>query len=1556
LLLLAAIATLIWYLYPLLFQVRTHFISVPMHRYGEELPVPAVPYFETDHKQVVKAAREAGIDAKIQSEAAELAPFRDRIKDFRDYAGDVLVLYISTHGVTLYEKSEMVSCILCASSQRGDVDVVPIGEVIDALRECPAKEKILLLDAGHIRTAPLLGMLINDFAKDLEAAVLPKEGVKPDEHLWVLSANGPNQSSHLDPSRGRSVFSVFLERGLQGDADLDSSGLIDLAELTDFVRSAVQDWVFVNYGQSEIQRPQLLWGGSNNRNTTEGARRRMQDIVLARVPPAVAERESSEKAAPAADGQRADPAKAAPATSIHRPTRRDGRSLSGWNGASLAVGQPQAPAPPTAPAAQPADTSSSTPGAVGEPANAPAPAAEPGKSDPDGKPAPDKPADGASPAAKSDPANAEDAKAAPAKEQQQRPASPLELAWARHEQIAALDKPWSVIDFAANSWRYYERSLLDYDFDYRLGLTAGSFNEPSPLDRGLNSDEFGPLVGPDDGSLLKNALKVRNRAIYRAIDLVSWHAQASAYSAVPLKQFEPIDSLLRDLEPLERDLDALSDPSRSTTVAGRADLEARLKSSTDRASEALDRAAEAMQRHVNSLLPDDLDSRWHAKPREIQDLLGTALPDRKSRRELRQVWEQVGKSKAPAVERAKTIERAQKFAKAGSESNSRADLSARLQRAREQARLEFGLLQVMLGQERAEKELPGLADFNDVDTQGKDLKKFGARLKTFYRGLSKSIRDASATIKERELRLLRAYWDISADKDERSILRSVSWQLPVIKQIVLAGPQAPIDLTSESKSADFTLTVRGEGGVQGKMSIQPTCSNSQFTLRQLKDGTPQPGDAMKLSQFDLAADRPTELAYRVSWAEVTLDEPPSTIDFRVQAADQPAVEARFRVELQASPPKAIELVVAPTVAGDVPLGNVDNSDLVRDSSTGSSGTARSRSDLDSGFRRVEVYTFPGHKTAFDFKLRQYLPEARKVKWSLYAIADDDPKLIQDIQTRAPGIGTLKKAKELLNHGSIRKVIGDVPLELKPAARGAPSDSAQTIVWPEPPAPMPPAPPAAAPAPAADSGPKTTPISGGLVLVVQEDFAKDAQEPHPWITYVYVAPYFPEHYVVPTVNSDGKGKVTVRVARGDKAMPLDGKPIEIALEESPSIREQDFSKPTGKLMPGSNETVELEAVATGDGDAEVRLRVDGYPRTCICRIPVDVPSTRTVEQFERELTHLDITSPRPNRAYGKDDLVEVAIEATAPHKAFQPEDVGLDYLEVKLSDSEEVQRFYSDRDRTLELLDPTPGGPIIIETKVGDFTIDLGKHDLNKRAKIVATLRLGSLGGGPETEKSDSVECVFDTRPPEVQARDMSTTEGAKDFLEVEAKDVNPLGEVASGIKEIRFQYRKQRSDKAEPEEPISSPDSQSGKYRVPLKADWQIGSHDMVVWAVDNVKLESEPRSVQITVRQKMDAKPGKSGAKTATISGRVVLSGSPARIRNGQVGYVKGVGPAKSFEVKAPVADDGTFVIKDVPPGDYVLEATGSALGQRRETKAPLSVHMPDPAVDQKNKLIELK
>lgn len=183
-----------------------------------------------------------------------------RLEDLAQHsASDQVVVYLSAYAGTeqdgLFLLPADFSPIRPSSRLR-------LSEVLQRIRDCPARQKLLVLDVLWPAADPRLGILGNDAACRIAAEL---EAVKDPRRL-VLCAGSPGQIAQRCEPLGRSVFGYYFEQALRGDADgynqkRQRNGRVSVQELARFVRARVDRWAVFN--RQSRQTPVLLGDGTD---------------------------------------------------------------------------------------------------------------------------------------------------------------------------------------------------------------------------------------------------------------------------------------------------------------------------------------------------------------------------------------------------------------------------------------------------------------------------------------------------------------------------------------------------------------------------------------------------------------------------------------------------------------------------------------------------------------------------------------------------------------------------------------------------------------------------------------------------------------------------------------------------------------------------------------------------------------------------------------------------------------------------------------------------------------------------------------------------------------------------------------------------------------------------------------------------------------------------------------------------------------------------------------------------------------------------------------------
>jgi hypothetical protein len=128
---------------------------------------------------------------------------------------------------------------------------LPFKEVLAAVKDCPVKKKLLLLDLSQPCTAPRGGLLANDVPEGL--APILEAAVQSDSDLQVLTACSPGQVSLSSEEMSHTVFAYYIVQGLCGHADgclpnNPADHRVSVQELQSYVKTHVDRWAWHNRG------------------------------------------------------------------------------------------------------------------------------------------------------------------------------------------------------------------------------------------------------------------------------------------------------------------------------------------------------------------------------------------------------------------------------------------------------------------------------------------------------------------------------------------------------------------------------------------------------------------------------------------------------------------------------------------------------------------------------------------------------------------------------------------------------------------------------------------------------------------------------------------------------------------------------------------------------------------------------------------------------------------------------------------------------------------------------------------------------------------------------------------------------------------------------------------------------------------------------------------------------------------------------------------------------------------------------------------------------------
>jgi hypothetical protein len=264
------VALFVWIAIPT--PPRTAYVVLIGAKYAEDLDVPHNLYgwnsLQDLHKFALEKWRFLWWDKNLfqggdlQALTVKSKPhWADELK--KEHKEETLIVYLALHGGADGEGPYLIPDdyrIYLGPGEKQPADpLLRVSEVLKCFEQLPAgKKKLLILDATQVTVHWPLGMLHNDFARQLKEL---EERIKI-PNLMILSASAPRQRSWVSEEWGETVFGHYVLEGLKGAADRDNNGYVTALELATYVHDSVRDWVLAN--RDEKQTPEFLVSEGTN--------------------------------------------------------------------------------------------------------------------------------------------------------------------------------------------------------------------------------------------------------------------------------------------------------------------------------------------------------------------------------------------------------------------------------------------------------------------------------------------------------------------------------------------------------------------------------------------------------------------------------------------------------------------------------------------------------------------------------------------------------------------------------------------------------------------------------------------------------------------------------------------------------------------------------------------------------------------------------------------------------------------------------------------------------------------------------------------------------------------------------------------------------------------------------------------------------------------------------------------------------------------------------------------------------------------------------------------
>ena len=140
---------------------------------------------------------------------------------------DIALVYFAGHCIEDEKQSYLLPQDAIASQPA--LTGIPLSHVKDFLRKCPAKRKVLIVDACHSGEGRGLGRMKTDWTDDSEGLV-------------CITSCGIGEKSYEWPEKKHGAFSWFFLAGLRGLADANRDGLIRASEVNLYLSEEVRRW------------------------------------------------------------------------------------------------------------------------------------------------------------------------------------------------------------------------------------------------------------------------------------------------------------------------------------------------------------------------------------------------------------------------------------------------------------------------------------------------------------------------------------------------------------------------------------------------------------------------------------------------------------------------------------------------------------------------------------------------------------------------------------------------------------------------------------------------------------------------------------------------------------------------------------------------------------------------------------------------------------------------------------------------------------------------------------------------------------------------------------------------------------------------------------------------------------------------------------------------------------------------------------------------------------------------------------------------------------------
>lgn len=229
--------------------------------------VPAIPWLEAERTALQNAGVFPRTDAPDdQTRNTPKEAMETRLGALASLKpADALVVYIAAHA--LVDPKGKIQVLAYDSDPYRPETLLSLESILSRLKQCPARNKLLVLDLARATTEPLALGGTSDgvpdvLSRQLHSAAGKGEGESDDPNLLVLATCAPGQAALGAETLGRSVFGEFFLRGLTDPAaDANRDRAVSVRELTNYLGTKVDQWT--RHYRDARQRPIMAGDGKD---------------------------------------------------------------------------------------------------------------------------------------------------------------------------------------------------------------------------------------------------------------------------------------------------------------------------------------------------------------------------------------------------------------------------------------------------------------------------------------------------------------------------------------------------------------------------------------------------------------------------------------------------------------------------------------------------------------------------------------------------------------------------------------------------------------------------------------------------------------------------------------------------------------------------------------------------------------------------------------------------------------------------------------------------------------------------------------------------------------------------------------------------------------------------------------------------------------------------------------------------------------------------------------------------------------------------------------------